>query len=187
MFISIHMTFQDSKRNNNKGQSNHIASDTFHGPSSSNQTVWRSFAAKKDQARPGSEYASVEEQGIRTVLVVEDEPLNALFLKEVIRDTVSPERDVRVVHVTQGEQAIKLCRSQKIDLVLMDIRLPYMDGLQAARAIKTFNPSIPIIVETAYAFPEDRDRVFRSGCDDYMSKPISLSLLNQMLEKYLAL
>ena len=124
-------------------------------------------------------------QRVKTVLLVEDEPLNALFLKEVIRDTSSEKKQVRVIHVTMGEEAIKICRNTKIDLVLMDIRLPSMDGLEALREIKQSDPQIPVIVETAYAFPEDRDRALRSGCDAYMAKPISLSLLHHMITKYL--
>jgi CheY-like chemotaxis protein len=67
----------------------------------------------------------------------------------------------------------------------MDIRLPVMDGMEATRAIKRAKPAQPVVMETAYAFPDDRERAFHAGCDDYLVKPISVEYLQKILRQYI--
>ena len=124
---------------------------------------------------------------LKRVLIVEDDPMNALFLREVVGEIKKGYSDISLVHVSKGEEAIRWCQNQSFDLVLMDIRLPSMDGLEAIRSIKSDHPDLPIVVETAYAYPEDRERAFLAGCDEYLAKPISLERLNQVLYRYLYL
>ncbi len=87
-----------------------------------------------------------------------------------------------------GEQALELIRSDNnINLVLMDIRMPVMDGIEATKEIKRIRPDIPIIAQTAFAFSEERSEILEIGCDDYISKPINkkemLTKINKCLKK----
>ena len=79
----------------------------------------------------------------------------------------------------------KCTQFPEISLVLMDIKMPGMDGYTAARIINESRPELPIIALTAYALREDRDKALKSGCVDYLSKPVNRELLMKMLSKYL--
>ena len=72
-----------------------------------------------------------------------------------------------------------------IDLILMDIRLPQMNGIEATYKIKEINPKIPIIVQTAYALRSSYEEAIKSGCDEYITKPIRIESLLPLIEKYL--
>lgn len=112
----------------------------------------------------------------KTILVAEDEE-NNFELARVILSSY----DFDVLHAWDGRQAVDMVRDNPaIDLVLMDIKMPVMNGLEATREIKSFHARLPVIALTAYALPGDREKVLESGCDDYISKPISL---NEFLAK----
>ena len=113
----------------------------------------------------------------KTVLIAEDVNDNFLFLKTYLRKT-----KINVLWAKDGKEAIDLClQNESIDLILMDIRMPIMDGYEATRAIKKFKPSMPVIAQTAYALNSDYQKVFDSGCDDYITKPIlGANLLDKM-------
>ena len=121
----------------------------------------------------------------RKILIVEDEQMSALFLMEVIGERTDNDCRIDVVHVGYGEEAVKKCEQEDFNLVLMDIRLPAMNGLEATRAIKKVKPAQPVVMETAYAFPDDRERAFDAGCDDYLAKPISMEYLQKILKQYI--
>ncbi len=88
--------------------------------------------------------------------------------------------------VTSGEEAINICRTNsQIDLVLLDLQLPGLDGYQAAGIIKKYQPTLPIIAQTANAMSDDREKALLAGCDDYIAKPIQLSTLFEVMAKYL--
>ena len=72
-----------------------------------------------------------------------------------------------------------------IDCILMDIRLPGIDGYEVTRKIKQQRPDLPIIAQTAYALSNDRIKAFDSGCDEFLSKPIKLGNLFEVLKKYM--
>ncbi|MFW5889973.1 MAG: response regulator, partial [Marinilabiliaceae bacterium] len=76
--------------------------------------------------------------------------------------------------------------SRRIDLVLMDIRLPDIDGTEIIKTIRLKNPNVPIIAQTAYAMDEDRQKYTRAGADDYIAKPIDINKLYTLISKYLA-
>ncbi len=117
----------------------------------------------------------------KTILVVEDNELNSKLLQKMIEPT-----GAEVIIVKDGKPAIDECRrNQAVDLVLMDIQMPEMDGYEATRAIKNVNPKLPVIAQTAYAMSEERDRIIEAGCDDYLPKPIRQRELFQVLNKYL--
>ena len=83
-----------------------------------------------------------------------------------------------------GKEAIKLISTNTIDLVLMDVKMPVMDGFEATSEIRKINPDIPIIAQTAYAMSEDKIRAKEAGCTDYLAKPVSSELLLEMIGKY---
>jgi PAS domain S-box-containing protein len=114
------------------------------------------------------------------ILVVEDDDVNYLFL-----ETVLSKNNIKIHRALNGIEAVELCRNNpNIKLVLMDIKLPFMNGYEAARRIKQQNPNMPIIAQTAYAMCEDRKKAIEAGCDDYISKPIIKSELLKLIEKY---
>ncbi|MCK5822716.1 MAG: response regulator [Bacteroidales bacterium] len=86
-----------------------------------------------------------------------------------------------IIWVSDGKSAIEECKkNDKIDIVIMDIKMPIMDGYEATRQIKDYNKNIPIIAQTAYAMAADRENSLKAGCDDYISKPINIQ---EFLEK----
>lgn len=113
----------------------------------------------------------------KTVLIAEDVNDNFLFLKTYLRKT-----KINVLWAKDGQEAIDLCaKYDSIDIVLMDIRMPNVDGYQATVEIKKMRPNLPVIAQTAYALNSDYHKVFDSGCDDYITKPIlGASLLDKM-------
>jgi CheY-like chemotaxis protein len=92
-----------------------------------------------------------------------------------------------VLHAGNGSEALNFFRgSISIDLILLDIQLPEIDGYQIARSIRQTNTSIPIIAQTAHAMPEDRKKCLEAGCNDYLTKPIQYDLLIDTLKVHLS-
>jgi two-component system CheB/CheR fusion protein len=129
-------------------------------------------------------YQHAQQQPV-TILIVEDDQSHALFLNEVLK---SPEYEgwgLDIQFVTNGKEAVEFCSNNPVDLILMDIKLPEMDGLTACRKIKLANPRIPVIAQTACATSADKDAIFAAGYNDYLAKPLSLDLIFQKLKKHL--
>jgi signal transduction histidine kinase len=116
----------------------------------------------------------------KTILIVEDEVYNAEYIKEVLADT-----GINIIFAETGSEAIRIAASQPVDLVLMDIQLPDMDGYQAAKQIKQHNPALKFIAQTAYAAITDKQKAFDAGFCDYISKPIKIDLLLSVITKHL--
>ncbi|MEN8121553.1 MAG: response regulator [Bacteroidota bacterium] len=117
----------------------------------------------------------------RKVLIVEDEDLNFLFLEKLLITT-----GVEILRASTGIEAIEKVKKQKgIDLILMDIKLPEMDGLTATSEIKKIDSEIPVIAQTAYAMKGDREEILEAGCTDYIAKPIKVDTLLAKLKHYL--
>jgi len=116
----------------------------------------------------------------KIVLIVEDDIISGAFLKEALDDMES-----RNLLATCGEDAIKMFTAEKVDVVLMDIQLPDIDGWQLTEMFKKMKPEVPIIAQTAFAMQEDRIRCAEAGCDDYIEKPTSLDALKDKLNFYL--
>jgi CheY-like chemotaxis protein len=97
-------------------------------------------------------------------------------------------RGYLVVHAADGQQAVELAACETPDLILMDVSLPVMDGLEATRRIRARaqTQTIPIIALTAHAMLGDRDRALAAGCDDYHPKPVELPRLLAQMEALLA-
>ncbi len=109
----------------------------------------------------------------RTFLIVEDDKVNYKFLESVFGKT-----EAKIYHADNGLKAIEICTQHpEIDIVLMDIQLPEMNGMDATRHIKQIRKELPIIAQTANAYAEDKDKCIEAGCIDYVSKPININLL----------
>ena len=79
----------------------------------------------------------------------------------------------RLIHAKNGEDAIEIAKLKKdINLIIMDMRLPFIDGYEATQAIKKIKPNVPIVAQTANAMGYDRDKCLKAGCDEYIPKPI---------------
>ncbi|WP_159518954.1 response regulator [Sunxiuqinia indica] len=114
------------------------------------------------------------------ILVAEDEEFNFLYLVESLS-----EFNIKLYRAKDGLSAVKMCQENPhFDQVLMDIRMPVMDGYTATNEIKKFRPNLPIIAQTAYAMESDKRKAFEEGCDDYISKPIRRQVLIDIIAKY---
>jgi CheY-like chemotaxis protein len=111
------------------------------------------------------------------ILVAEDDEANLYYLNTLLKRA-----NMKVVTATNGKEAVSSCQQNpEIRLVLMDIRMPEMDGLEATRTIKSFRNELPIIAVTAYALHTDEKKAREAGCDDYLTKPLSrIDLLDKI-------
>ena len=82
--------------------------------------------------------------------------------------------------------AVEKVKTEKIDLILMDIKMPILDGYEATKQIKKINKNIPIIAQTAYAMTDDKAKALEAGCDNYITKPIDEEELNKLLHEYIS-
>jgi signal transduction histidine kinase/ActR/RegA family two-component response regulator len=117
----------------------------------------------------------------KNVLVAEDEDLNYKVLESVLTRAKA-----NVWRAKDGVEAIEVCQATNIDLVLMDIQMPRMDGYMATRKIKQFNKNLPVIAQTSYAMAGERENCLAAGCDDYLSKPLNLEELLIKCNRYLS-
>jgi two-component system cell cycle response regulator DivK len=116
------------------------------------------------------------------VLLVEDNELNRDMLsRRLIR------RGFQVVFAMDGQQGIDLARSERPDVILMDMSLPILDGWEASRRLKADDAtrSVPVIGLTAHAMSGDREKAIEAGCDDYDTKPVELDRLIGKIERLL--
>jgi len=134
--------------------------------------------ADKETEEPAKSYSPSEVKN--TILIAEDDEINFFYMNALL----TRETDSIILHAKNGRDAIELFKANNdIKLILMDIKMPEIDGLEATRQIKLINPDIPIIAITAYAMSGDEERVLSAGCDGYLSKPISKEkLLSKMAE-----
>ncbi|MBI9053034.1 MAG: tetratricopeptide repeat protein [Bacteroidales bacterium] len=118
----------------------------------------------------------------KIILIAEDKQINYEILKETLSIT-----EAELIWAKNGKEALDVVKStEKIDLILMDIQMPIMNGYETTEKIKSIVSDIPIIAHTAYALPQDNIKCFESGCDDYIAKPISLNIFLNKLSKYLS-
>lgn len=117
----------------------------------------------------------------KTLLIAEDEESNFILLEIMLQKT-----KVKIHRAYNGKQAVDyVLGGNNVDLVLMDVRMPVMNGFQATEHIKAFNPKLPVIVQTAFAMSGDRDTGMAAGCDEYLTKPIRASDLYRLMQKFL--
>jgi PAS domain S-box-containing protein len=131
----------------------------------------------KDQYQAESEYIW---RG-KTILIVEDDLNSFKFLHALLKKT-----HAEIIHASTGKKAVDIIRSSNlVDLVVMDIMLPEMDGFEATKLIKKMNPQLPVIAQTAYAMAGDKEKMQKAGCDDYIPKPLDLKQAMSIMNRYL--
>jgi len=105
-----------------------------------------------------------------------------LFLEILLKNEV--DLHCSIIHAKNGEEAVAICRKNpEIDFVLMDLKMPVMDGFEAIKLIKEFRPELPIVAQTAFSSAEDKERVFAAGFNDFLSKPIGQEALREVINK----
>lgn len=117
-------------------------------------------------------------QQIKKILVAEDVESNFILLKNLIG------REYTLLWAKDGVEAIEMYKQYQPDLILMDVKMPRMDGLEATHIIRSYSKEIPIIALTAYAFEADKELALEMGCNDFVTKPISERTLRKALDKY---
>lgn len=116
----------------------------------------------------------------KLILVVEDDETNYKYIEAALKPT-----KVKILHTISGNKAIELSlRNPTINLVLMDLRLPDINGLEATQSIKKMRDNLPIIAQTANAFREDKNKSIEAGCDDFIAKPFDEKKLLETINKY---
>ncbi len=113
----------------------------------------------------------------RPVLIVDDDAAHRLMLRETLKD-----RGYIPVEAASGEEGLKILKSQVADLVLLDIKMPGMGGMEALRKIKAFNPALPVIMMTAYATVQTAIEALKLGAEDYLLKPLNLDELEEAIQ-----
>ena len=118
----------------------------------------------------------------KTVLIVEDNELNMKLFHDLLEA-----HGIKTVETRDGTQVIDLARQSKPDLILMDIQLPEVSGLEVTKWLKNDEElrHIPVIAVTAFAMKGDEQKIREGGCEDYISKPISVSKFLEVIESYL--
>lgn len=132
-------------------------------------------ANEHTQMIPGKE----QNNKVFTMLVAEDEEYNFLFIEELLNGM-----DLKLIHAKDGKETIDICRNNSdIHLVLMDIKMPLMDGHTAAQFIKKFRSDLPIVAQSAYALEHEIEK-YRGIFDDYITKPIDAEILIKIVKQY---
>jgi two-component system cell cycle response regulator DivK len=119
----------------------------------------------------------------KTVLIVEDDPRNMKLIRDLLQ-----RHGYATLEAGNGEEGVNLAIEKRPDLILMDIQMPVMDGLEATRIIKAnaMTKDIPIVALTSYAMREDEDRLIQAGCDGYLAKPIDTRKFPKEISAYLS-
>ena len=116
---------------------------------------------------------------MKKVLVAEDNDSNFILMTYILKKYYEFDR------AKNGKDAVDLVDKGTYDLVLMDIKMPVMDGLEATKAIKEKHPDLPVVALTANAFDSDRQLALEAGCNDFLSKPVSSELCIKTIRKYI--
>jgi PAS domain S-box-containing protein len=117
----------------------------------------------------------------QTLLIAEDEESNFMLLEEFLLGL-----NLNIIRAIDGSEAVEICKSnKKVDLVLMDIKMPVMDGYEATKRIRNFMPALPIIAQTAYTTDADRNKALACGCNDFISKPLNQDMLISKIKEQL--
>lgn len=118
----------------------------------------------------------------KTILIAEDDEISYKYLNLIL----SRKTGVNILWAINGQMAVDFCKQYNhIDLVMMDLQLPVIDGIEAIKQIKSFKPHLPIVVHTANAYGNESERCFEAGCDEYVTKPANFMQLLYKIEIFL--
>ena len=118
--------------------------------------------------------------GHETILIAEDDNINFLLLKKILQL-----RNYTVLRANNGQEAVDICKANKdIDLVFMDVKMPVMNGLDAFKIIKKFNPDLVVIAQTAYSSSEDKEMILNLGFKNYITKPLNKEKIFELLDEF---
>ena len=116
---------------------------------------------------------------MKRILIAEDNDSNFILMTYILK------KRYEYARAKNGQEAVEMTDKEEFDLVLMDIKMPIMDGLEATKHIKEKHPDLPVIALTANAFDSDRQSALDVGCDEFLSKPISSDLCLKTIAKFL--
>jgi CheY-like chemotaxis protein len=116
---------------------------------------------------------------MKRILVAEDNDSNYILMNYILK------KHYEYFRARNGQEAVELAETEKPDLILMDLKMPVIDGLEATRLIKAKTPDLPIIALTANAFDSDRHAALEAGCDDFLSKPVNADRCIQTIAKFI--
>ncbi len=122
-----------------------------------------------------------EEKAI-IVLVADDEEYNLLYLETLLAN-MAETTEMQVIYASNGQEAVNICRDRSVDIVLMDIKMPVMDGYTATKQIRTFKPHLPVIAQTAYALKSEMEQ-YGDVFDDYITKPFTMEKLREVFNAF---
>lgn len=116
---------------------------------------------------------------MKKILIAEDNDSNFILMTYVVKGKYEYER------ARDGKEAVEMVNAGSFDLVLMDLKMPVMDGFEATKVIKSKHPSLPVIALTANVFDIDRQNAEAAGCDDFVAKPINREKFLATIERYI--
>lgn len=117
----------------------------------------------------------------KKIMIVEDIKTNHMLIDRILRRT-----SAKLLWAMDGEKAVEMARNDdSIDIILMDIRLPKLNGYDATKKIREIRKDVPIIAQTAYVMPEEKGKVIEVGCNDLITKPIAKEVLLETVSKYI--
>ncbi|MCK4992861.1 MAG: response regulator, partial [Bacteroidales bacterium] len=115
----------------------------------------------------------------RRILVAEDEELNWFFIREMLRKT-----GAEIFRAKDGKEAITMVKKSSPDVILMDIKMPEMNGIEATRLIRLFNREVPIIAQTAFVMAEEKEESIQAGCNHFVTKPLDRTIVMELIDGY---
>ena len=116
---------------------------------------------------------------MKTILIAEDNDSNFILMSYLLK------KHYNIIRAKNGKEAVDYAAKGGFEIILMDIKIPEMDGLEATRIIKKEQPNMPIIALTANAFESDREQALAAGCDDFLSKPVNAEVCLATISKYI--
>lgn len=141
---------------------------------------YKPYLAPHSAAIPASIGSIIYNWSGKNILMVEDDPVNMRFLAVLLLKT-----NAHLLYAADGEEAVEMVQKNPVDIVLMDMNLPVMNGYEATRRIRSLMPDLPVIAQTAHALSGDRKECLEAGCNEYLAKPIDKNLLYSMIEMFL--
>lgn len=114
-----------------------------------------------------------------TILIAEDEESNFLLLKTILK------KHCNILHAKTGKELLEIYKEKSADLILMDIKMPEMNGIEALKEIRKFDTKIPVIMQSAYAFENDMESARQAGSNGFVTKPINIKELKAVLSSFL--